>query len=107
MNCEAYSSFMEASSVAKSFWWRFSLCSNKTGTVKASLIDSDIRNHSTVIMSNKFDTHQDTSERHSSNEEYENFVTTHKEAAFECITTKPRAKCRIPWKSIAIREKIK
>ena len=32
-------------------------------------------------------------------------VATHMEAVAECIPTKPRAKWRVPWKSIAFREK--
>ena len=38
------------------------------------------------------------------NGKYENFVTAHIEAAVECIPTKPKAKCKPPWKSIAVRE---
>ena len=49
-----------------------------------------------VSIRNKFDTLQETSERHIPNGEYENFVTTHLEAAVECILTKPRAKCIVP-----------
>ena len=41
----------------------------------------------------KFDTLQETSERYTSNDKYENFVTTHIEATTKCIPTKPRAKC--------------
>ena len=48
-----------------------------------------------VTVKNKFDTLQEISERHTSNDEYKNFIT-HLEAAAECILTKPRAKCRIP-----------
>ena len=46
---------------------------------------------------NKFDTLQETSERHTLNHKYENFVTNRIEAAAaECTPTKPRAKCRVP-----------
>ena len=34
-----------------------------------------------------------------------NFVTTHTEATAGCITIKPKAKCTVPWESIAVREK--
>ena len=34
---------------------------------------------------------QEISETHTPNDEYENFITTHMEAAAECILTKPRA----------------
>ena len=52
-----------------------------------------------------FEILQKTSERHTTNDKYENFVTTHIEAAAECITTKPRAKSRIHWESKVDREK--
>ena len=52
-----------------------------------------------------FDTLQETHERFSQNDEYENFVTTHLETAVECIPTKPRAKFIVPWESKAIKEK--
>ena len=39
------------------------------------------------------------------NDEYENFVTGHMEAAAtECMPTKSRAKCRVPWESQVVRE---
>ena len=40
------------------------------------------------------------------NDEYENFVTTNVRTAAESIPTKPRAKCRILWGSIVVREKL-
>ena len=58
-----------------------------------------------VNVRNKFDTLQETSERYTLNDEYENFITTRIEAAVECIPTKPRAKCRVLWESIADRRK--
>ena len=58
-----------------------------------------------IIVRNKFNTLQDTSERHTLNGEYENFVTTHIEEAAIYIPTKPKAKCRISWETIAVREK--
>ena len=87
------------------------VCRNKTLTVKVpqynwfSLTKSDMKNHYLVTVRNKFDTLQETSERHTPNDEYENFATTHIEAAAEWIQTKPSAKCRVLWETIAIREK--
>ena len=84
---------------------------NKKQTVKSthydwsSLTNSDIRNQYIVTMRNKFDTHQETSERHTQNEDYENFVTTHIEAVIKSILIKPRAKCWVPWESIVVRKK--
>ena len=49
-----------------------------------------------VTVRNKFNTLPETSERHSPNDKYENFVTAHTEAAAECIPSKLRAKCGIP-----------
>ena len=54
---------------------------------------------------NKFDTLQETSEWHTPNNEYENFVATHIEAATECIPNKARVKCKIPWESVAVEKK--
>ena len=44
-------------------------------------------------------------DRHTLNDEYEDFVTAHRKAAAECIPTKPRAKCSVPWEAIAITRK--
>ena len=53
----------------------------------------------------KFDTLQETSERYSMIGNYENFVTTQKESAVECVPTKLRTKCNVLRESQAIREK--
>ena len=53
-----------------------------------------------VTIRNKFDTHQETSERYSSNGKYEKFVTAHLEAAAECIPIKSRVKCRVSQKHL-------
>ena len=45
-------------------------------------------------------------ETHTPSEEYENVVTTHIEAAAECMPTKPRAKYRVPWESLEARKKL-
>ena len=39
------------------------------------------------------------------NDEYENFVNAHLEAAAKCIPTKPRTEYRVPWETLAVREK--
>ena len=61
----------------------------------------DIGNKYMVTIKNKFDTLQEVSETHTPIEEYENFVTVHIKVAAECIPTKPRAKCRVPYESRA------
>ena len=58
-----------------------------------------------VTVKNKFDTVQETSEGHNPNEEYENFVITHKEARADSIPTKLRSKGKVSWESTAVREK--
>ena len=50
------------------------------------------------------DTLHEISKTYTSNDEYKNFITADKAAA-KCISTKPRAKCKVPWETIAIREK--
>ena len=49
-----------------------------------------------IAVRNKFDTLQVTFESHSTNDEYENFVSAYIEAKGEDIPTKTRAKCRVP-----------
>ena len=44
-------------------------------------------------------------EYHALNDKLENFITAHSEEAAEYISTKPRAKCRVPLESIAVGEK--
>ena len=44
-------------------------------------------------------------EKHTPNDEYENFVNAHLEAVAECIPTKQRAKPRVPWETLAVRKK--
>ena len=53
-----------------------------------SLANSDISNQYMVTVRNKFDTLQETSERYTPNDEYENFVTAHIDTAAKCIPTK-------------------
>ena len=43
-------------------------------------------------------------ETHTPNDEYENFINAHLEAAAECIPNKQRAKSRVPWET-AVRKK--
>ena len=113
MNCETYSSFKGVSSdyrmvTAK---LRLSLRKNatRTATTKhydwALLNNRDIRNKYVLELRNRFETLQDKTEKGYPNDEYENFVNTHLEAIANCIPTKPRTKYRVPWETIAVREK--
>ena len=99
MNCEAYSSFEGVSSDHKivTAKLRLSLRRNKVQASKSirydwsSLTNSDICDRYSVTVRNKFDILQEST-MYSPNEEYENFVSAHLEAAAECIPTKQRAK---------------
>ena len=56
-------------------------------------------------MRNRFKTLQEKTEKGTPNDEYENFVNAHFEAAAKCIPKKPRTKYRVPWEMLAVREK--
>ena len=56
-------------------------------------------------MRNGFETLQQNSEKGSPNDEYENFINAHCEAAAKGIPIKPRTKYRVPWKTIAVSRK--
>ena len=113
MNCEAYSSFEGVSSdhrilTAKV---RLSLRKNatRTATTKhydwALLNNRDIRDKYALELRNRFETLQEKTEKGTPNDEYENFVEAHLEAASKCIPTIPRTKYRVPWETSAVREK--
>ena len=48
---------------------------------------------------------QEKTENGTPNDEYENFVHAHIEAAAKSIPRKPRTKYRVPWETLAIKEK--
>ena len=113
MNCEADSSFEGVSSdhrivTAKI---RLSLRKNvtRTATTKhydwALLNNRDIRDKYVLELRKRFETLQENIEKGIPNDEYENFVNAHLEAATNCIPTKPRTKYRVPWETLAVREK--
>ena len=52
-----------------------------------------------------FETLQEKTEIRTPNDEYEDFVNAHLEAATNCISTKPRTKYRVPWEKLVVREK--
>ena len=113
MNCEAYSTFEGVSSdhrivTAKI---RLSLRKNATRTVTtrrydwALLNNRNIRDKYALELRNRFETLQEKTEKVTPNDEYENFVEAHLEAASKCIPTKPRTKYRVPWETSEVREK--
>ena len=113
MNCEACSSFEGVSTdhrivTAKI---RLSLRKNakRTATTKhddwALLNNRNIRDKYAVELRNRFETLQEKTEKSTPNDEYENFVNAHLEAAAKCIPTKLKTKYRVPWETLAVREK--
>ena len=113
MNYEAYSSFEGVSSdhrivTAKI---RLSLRKNTTRTATTkhydwSLLNNrDVRDKYVLELRNRYETLQEKTEKGTPNDEYENFVNAHLEAAAKCIPTKPRTKYRVPWETLAVREK--
>ena len=56
----------------------------------------DITNKHMTTLRNKFNALQEIYEALTPNDEYENFIKAHMEAAAECIPTKLRAKHRVP-----------
>ena len=65
----------------------------------------DIRDKYVVELRNTFETLQEKTEKRTPNDEYENFVNAHFEAAAKCIQPKLKTKYRVPWETLAVREK--
>ena len=63
----------------------------------------DIRDKYVIGLRNKFDALQEKTETRTLNDEYENFVNSHLEAAVKYIPTKYRTKSRVPWETLAVR----
>ena len=113
MNCQAYSSFEGVSTdhrivTAKI---RLSLRKNvkRTATTKhydwALLNNKDMRDKYVLELRNRSETLQERTEKSTPNDEYENFVNAHLEAAAKYIPTKLKTKYRVPWETLAVREK--
>ena len=90
---------------------RLSLRKNakRTATTKhydwALLNNKDIRDKYVLELRNRFETLQEKTEKSTPNDEYENFVNAHLEAAAKYIPTKIKTKYRVPWETLAVREK--
>ena len=65
----------------------------------------DISDKYVLELRDRFEALQERIEKGTPNDEYENFVNTHLEAAAKFIPTKPRTKYRVPWETLAVREK--
>ena len=90
---------------------RLSLRKNdkRTATTKyydwALLNNKDVRDKYVLELRNRFETLQEKTEKSTPNDEYENFVNAHLEAAAKYIPTKIKTKYRVPWENLAVREK--
>ena len=69
------------------------------------LKNRDIRDEYMLTLRNKFDALQKILKTPTLNDEYENFINAHLEAAAECIPTKLRTKSRVPWETLVVRKK--
>ena len=113
MNCEAYSSFEGVSSdhriVTAKIRLRLRKNATQTATTKhydwAFLNNRDIRDKYVLELRNRFEALQEKTEKDTPNDEYDNFVNAHLEAAVNCIPTKPRTEYRVSWETVAVREK--
>ena len=113
MICEAYSSFECVSSDHRIVTAKVRLSLRKNATRKATtkhydwalLNNRDIRDKYALELRNRFEAQQEKAEKRTPNDEYENFVEAHLQAASKCIPTKPRTKYRVPWETLAVREK--
>ena len=112
VNCKAYSSFVDMSSYHRIVTAKIRLSLRKNATRITTTIpydwallnNKDIRDKYLIVLRNKFDALQKTETR-TLNDEYENFVNAHLEAAAKYIPTKLRTKSRVPWGTLAVREK--
>ena len=108
LNCEAYSSFEGVASDHRIFTTK--ICRNTTQTTKTThddwflLNNKDNRSKYTITVRNKFNALQEISETLTPNDEYENLVNAHIDAAAECIPTKLRAKHRVLWETLEVKK---
>ena len=111
--CEAYSSFEGVSTdhriVTAKIWLSLRKNTKRTATTKhydwALLNNRNIRDKYILELRNRFETLQEKMEKSTPNDEYENLVNAHLEAAAKCIPTKLKTKYRVPWETLAVREK--
>ena len=113
LNCEAYSSFEGVSTDHRIVTAKIRLSLRKnakwTATTKhydwSLLNNRDIRDKCVLQFRKRYETLQERMEKSTPNDEYENFVHAHIEAAAKCIPTKLKTKYRVPWETLAVREK--
>ena len=63
---------------------------------------TEIQDKYVLELRNRFETLQERTKKSTPNDEYENFVNAHLEAAEKCIPTKLNI---VPWETLAVREK--
>ena len=85
--------------------WTYKYANNTKAQIDYVLINNklknrDIRDKYVLKLRNRFETLQ----KITPNDEYENFVNAHHEAAAKCILTKLKTKYRVPWETLAVRE---
>ena len=108
MDCETYSSFEGVSSDHRIVTAKIRLSLRKNATRTATtkhydwvlLNNRDIGDKYVLELRNRFETLQEMTEKVTPNDEYENFVNAHLEAAEKYIPTKPRTKHRVPWETL-------
>ena len=114
MNCEAYSSFDSVFSNHRIVTAKIRLSLQKKNATRTAttkhydwdlLNNRDIRDKYVLELRNRFKTLQEKTEKGTPNDEFENFINAHFEAAVNCIPTKPRTKYRVPRETLAVREK--
>ena len=113
MNCKAYYSFEGMSSDHRIVTIKIRLSLRKYATRTATtkhydwvlLNNRDIRDKYVVELGNRSEALQEKTEKRTPNDEYETFVNAHLVAAANCIPTKHRTKYRVPWETLAAREK--
>ena len=113
MNFEAYSTFDGVSSdhLLVTAKIRLSLRKNATRSATTKLYEwalhnnRDIRIKYVLELRNRFEAPREKTKKGTPNDEYENIVNAHLEAAVDFIPTKPRTKYRVPWETLAVREK--
>ena len=113
MNCKVYSSFEGVSSDHRIVTAKIRLSLRKNGKRTAVtkrydgalLNNRDIREKYVLELKNRLETLQEKTEKSTPNDKYENFVNVHREVAAKCIPRKSRTKYRVPWETLAVREK--
>ena len=113
MNCEANSSFVGVSSNHRIITAKIRLGQRKNATRTkntlpynwALLNNENVRDKYVIALRNKLDAVQEKRETRTPNEEYENSINAHLEAAVKYILKIHRTKSRVPWETSAVWQK--